>query len=128
MIFHWFPNHLLYINHGNTKFSFIYTIEMRKSPLRKTSRWIATLIYAFNKNNNKSNKNQARITKAFEKFLVSETILSIITKIFLLCTLNDIVFFNFFKFCCFEQFISTLEFKVSASKGCCFCFLLLSNL
>ena len=109
--------------------SYIYTIEMRKSSLRKTSRWNARLIYTINKNNNKNNnKNQARITKAFEKFLVSETILSIITKIFLLCTLNDIASFNFFKFCWFEQSINTLKFKVSASKGCCFCFLLLPNL
>ena len=109
--------------------SYIYTIEMRKSSLRKTSRWNARLIYTINKNNNKNNnKNQARITKAFENFLVSETILSIITKIFLLCTLNDIASFNFFKFCWFEQSINTLKFKVSASKGCCFCFLLLPNL
>ena len=99
-MFHWFPNHLLYIDNGNTKFSYIYTIEMRKSSLRKTSRWNARLIYTINKNNNKNNnKNQARITKAFEKFLVSETILFIITKIFLLRTRNDIASFNFFKFC-----------------------------
>ena len=32
-IFHWFPNHLLYTDHGNTKFSYIYTTEMRKSSL-----------------------------------------------------------------------------------------------
>ena len=109
--------------------SCIYTIEMRKSSLRKTSRWNARLIYTINKNNNKNNnKNQARITKAFEKFLVSETILSIITKIFLLCTLNDIASFNFFKFCWFEQSINTLKFKVSAPKDCCFCFQLLPNL
>ena len=69
---------------------------MRKSSLRKTSRWNARLIYTINKNNN---KNRARITKAFEKFLVSETTLFIITKIFLLCTLNDIASFNFFKIC-----------------------------
>ena len=25
-IFHWFPSYLLYIDHGNTKFSFIYTM------------------------------------------------------------------------------------------------------
>ena len=110
MIFHWFANHLFYIDRGNTKFSYICTIEMRKSSLWKTSRWNARLIYTINKNNNKNNnKNQARITKAFEKFLVSETILSIITKIFLLCTLNDIAFFNFFKFCWFEQSINTLS-------------------
>ena len=100
---------------------------MRKSSLWKTSKWNARLIYTINKNNNKNNKNQARITKAFEKFLVSNTILSIITKIFLLCTLNNIASFNFFKFCWFEQSINTLKFKVSASKGCCFCFLLLPN-
>ena len=43
-------------------------------------------------------------------------------------TLNDIVSFNFFKFCWFEQSINTLKFTVSASKGCCFCSLLLPNL
>ena len=32
-IFHWFPNHLLHTDHGNIKFSYIYTIEMRKSSL-----------------------------------------------------------------------------------------------
>ena len=32
-IFHWFPNHVFYIDHGNTRCSYIYTIEMRKSPL-----------------------------------------------------------------------------------------------
>ena len=73
---------------------------MRKSTLPKTSRWNAILIYTINKNNNKNNnKNQARITKVFEKFLVSETVLCIITKIFLLCTLHDIASFNFCKFC-----------------------------
>ena len=128
-MFHWFPNHLLYIDNGNTKFSYIYTIEMRKSSLRKTSRWNARLIYTINKNNNKNNnKNQARITKVFETFLVSETILCIITKIFLLCTLRDIASFNVYKFCWFEQSINTLKFKVSASKSCCFCFLLFPNL
>ena len=36
-------------------------------------------MYTINKNNNEnSNKNKDRITKAFQKFLVSETILSII--------------------------------------------------
>ena len=34
-IFHWFPNHLLYIDHGNTKFSYIYTIEKRKAHFEK---------------------------------------------------------------------------------------------
>ena len=118
-IFHWFPNHLLYIDHGNTKFSCIYTIEMRKSSLWKTSRWNARLIFTINKNNNKNNnKNQTRIIKAFEKFLLSKKMISIITKIFLLYTLNDIASLNFFKFCWFKQSINTLKFKVSASKGC----------
>ena len=45
-----------------------------------------------------------------------------------MCTLNDIASFNFFKFCWFEQSINTLKSKVSASKGCCSCILLLSNL
>ena len=128
-ILHWFPNHLLYIDHGNTKVSYIYTIEMRKSSLWKTSRWNARLIYTINKSNNENNnKNQASITKALEKCLVSTASLSIITKIFLLCTLNDIASFNFFKFCWFGESINALKFKVSASKGCCFCFLLLPNL
>ena len=105
---------------------------MRKSSLWKTSRWNARLIYTINKNNN---KNRARITKAFEKFLVSETTLSIITKIFLLCTLNDIASFNFFKFCWFEQSINSLSLrfllpKAAASAFCCFqiCEKLLGNL
>ena len=101
---------------------------MQKSSPWKTSKWNARLIYTINKNNKSNNKNQARITKAFEKTLLSETILSIITKIFLLYTLNDIASFNFFKFCWFEHSINTLKFKVSASKDCCFCFLLLPNL
>ena len=123
-IFQCFPN---YVIHWPWKYQFanIYMTEMRKSSLWKTSRWNARLIYTINKNNN---KNRARITKAFEKFLVSETTLSIITKIFLLCTLNDIASFNFFKFCWFEQWINILKFKVSTSKDCCFYFLLLPNL
>ena len=77
-IFHWFSNHLLHIDHGNIKFSYIYTIEMQKSSLWKTTRWNAKLIYYINKNNNKNNiKNQDRITRAFEKFPLSETILCI---------------------------------------------------
>ena len=64
LIFHWFPNHLWYIDHGNTKFSYIYAIEIRKSSLGKTSRSNSRLIHTINKNIN-NNKNQARITKAF---------------------------------------------------------------
>ena len=41
--------------------------------------------------------------------------------------LNYIASFNFFKFFWFEQSINTLKFKTSASKGFCFCFLLLPN-
>ena len=79
--FHWFPNHLFYIDHRNTKFSYIYT------------RWTASLIYTINKNNNKNNnKNKAR--KTFEKFPLNEKKLSVIS---LLYTLNDIVSFNFFQ-------------------------------
>ena len=37
--------------------------------------------------------------QAFKKFLLSETTLSIITKIFVLHTFNDIASFKFFKFC-----------------------------
>ena len=64
MIFRWFPNHLLYIDHGNTKFSYIYTIEKRKSSLWKTSRWNARLICTINKNNKNNSKNQ-RFLKNF---------------------------------------------------------------
>ena len=57
------------------------------------------LINTINKNNNKNNnKNRARITKAFEKFLVSQTILSIITKILFcahLTILLPLTFSNF---------------------------------
>ena len=78
-ISYWFPNHLLYIDHRNTKFLYIYTIKMRKSSFWKKWRWNARLIYTITKNNkSNSNKNQNRITKAFEKFLLSETVLSII--------------------------------------------------
>ena len=48
--------------------------------------------------------------------------------VFLLYTFNDIASFNFFKFCWFKQSINTLKFKAYASKGFCFCFLLLPNL
>ena len=41
IIFHWFPNHLLYTNMEITKFSYIYTTDLRKSSLWKTSRWNA---------------------------------------------------------------------------------------
>ena len=51
---------------------------MRKSSLRKTSRWNARLIYTINENNDKNNnENQDKITKAFQKFLLSKIILSI---------------------------------------------------
>ena len=73
-----FPNHFRYIDHGNTKFSYIYTAEMRKKLTLKNFKMESRLIYAINKNNNKNNKNEDRITKAFEKFLLSETILFII--------------------------------------------------
>ena len=83
-MFYWFPNHFLYIDHGNTKSSCIYTIEMQESSFLITAKWNARLIYTFNKNNikNNNNKNKDRITKAFKEFLLSETLLSI-TKIFL---------------------------------------------
>ena len=99
-ICYWFPNHLLDIDHGNTKFLYIYTTEMGKSSLWKTSRWKARLIYTTNKSNNKNdNKNQDWITKAFEKFLLREKIfIYYITKIFLLYTLNCIASFKFFYF------------------------------
>ena len=55
MIFHWFPNYLLYIEHGSTQFSYICTIEKRQSSLSKTLRCNARLIYTINKDNNKDN-------------------------------------------------------------------------
>ena len=67
-------------SYGSWKYHFLYIsiIQMQKSSLWKTSRWNAILIYTINKNNNKNkNKNQERITKAFETFLLNETILSI---------------------------------------------------
>ena len=98
-IFHWFPNYLFYINHGNTKFWYVYTKEMRKNPLWKTSRWNARLVYTINISSNKNNnKSQARITKALEKFPLSEKkIIYYVTKTFLLRTLNDIASFDFFQ-------------------------------
>ena len=51
---------------------------MRKKLTLKNFKMESRLIYAINKNNNKNNKNEDRITKAFEKFLLSETILFII--------------------------------------------------
>ena len=116
-ISYWFPNHLLHIDHGSNRFLYIYTIKMRKSPLWKNWEWNARLIYTinyYNKNNN--NKNQNRITKAFERFLVSKTIyIYCIAKMVLLCTLNYIASFSFFWF---EQSINT--FKSSASAFYCY--------
>ena len=99
-LFLWFLNYLLHIDHGNIKFSYIYTIEMRKNSLWKTSRWNGRLVYTFDKNNSKNNnKKQDRVTKAFEKFLLSETILSI----------------NNLNFLWFKQSIITQTFKASTS-------------
>ena len=76
-IFHWFPNHLPHTDHGNINFLYIYTIKMQKSSLWNISRWNARLIYYINKFNNKNNnKNQDSISKVFEKFLLSEAVLS----------------------------------------------------
>ena len=66
-IFHWFPKHLFYIDHGNTKFSYIYMIQMQKSLLWKTSRWNARLIYTFNENNNKKIKKPGQDNGSFWK-------------------------------------------------------------
>ena len=94
-------NHLLYIDHGNIKFSYIYTIEMRKSSLRKTSRWNAKLIYTVNKNNTKKQQKPGHDNKSF--FSKRKNFIYHITKIFLLYTLIHIAFFNFLKFLWFEQ-------------------------
>ena len=72
--FYWFPYRSLYMDHGNTKCSYIYTIKMWKILPWKTSRWNATLIYTINKNNKNHNINKDMINKAFEKFLLSERI------------------------------------------------------
>ena len=34
MMFHWFPNYLLYIDHGNTKFAHFYDREAKKLILK----------------------------------------------------------------------------------------------
>ena len=131
-IFHWFPNHLLHINDGNINFSYIYPIKMRKSSLWKISRWNARLIYTINENNNKSyNKNQDRIIKAFQNFLLNKTILSNKQSkyfFFMHFFIHDIASFNFFKFSWLEQSINILKFKASALKCFCFCFLLFPEL
>ena len=93
-LFYWFPNHLLYIDHGNTKFSYIDSTKMRKSSLWKTWRWNARLMYTINKNNKNNNKIKDRITKASKQ----NNFIYYISKIFLLCTLNYIASFNFFRF------------------------------
>ena len=86
-MFYWFSNHLPYIDHENTKFSYINTMEMRKSSLWKTSRWHARMIHTISKNNNKANNgNQDRIIKAFEKLPVREIILSIAELKYFICT------------------------------------------
>ena len=124
-IFHWFPNHFWYIDHGNTKFSYIYTIEMQNS-LWKNWRWNARLIYTINNNNNKkNNKNQVMIAKAFGKFLASETILSIISKIFLSAHLTILLPLTFSNFVNWNNLsiLRSLRFllpKAAASAFCCF--------
>ena len=65
-------------DNGNTKFSYIHKTEMWKSSLWKSSGWNARLIYTIDKNQNK-------ITKAFEKFLLLETTLSIIQLKYFFC-------------------------------------------
>ena len=112
-MFYWFPNYLFYIDHGNTKFSYIYTIEMRKSSFWKTSKWNdARLIQTINKNNNKNNiKNKDRINKAFKGFSLSKKTLSslYITKIFPFYTLILLPLTFFW----LEQSTNTLKSKAS---------------
>ena len=119
-IFNWFANHLLYIDHGNTKFSNIYTIKMRTSSLWKTWRWNAMLIYTIQKI---IKTTIIKTRTGYPKFLISSkwnNFICYITKTFVLCTLNCIASFNFFKFFRFKQSINTLEFKSSASALYCF--------
>ena len=90
-ICYWFPDHLLDIGHGNIKFSYIYTIEMWKSSIWKTSRWNARLIDTIDKNNNRnsngqSNKSKDGITKIFKEFLPSKTLLPNNKNIYFLST------------------------------------------
>ena len=126
--FHWFPNHLLHIDDGNIKFSYIYMIEMQKSSFWKTSVWNATLIYTFNKNNSKNNNKKQDNQSFWEISSKRNNFINQIIKMFILYTLNDIASFNFLKFTWFKQSINTLKFKASASKSFCFYFLLLPNL
>ena len=82
VIGYWFPDHLLYIDYGNIKFSYIYTIVRWKSSLWKTSRWNARLTHTIDKNNNRNSndpnsKNQDKIAKVFKEFFLSETLLPI---------------------------------------------------
>ena len=101
---------------------------MRKSSLWKTLGWYARLTCTINEYNNKNNnKNQERITKAFEKLLLSDFNYQI-TKIFLWYMFNNIAHFNLFKFSWFKQSINILRFMASTSKAFYFCFLLLPNL
>ena len=67
-IFYWFPVHLFYMGHGNSKFSYIYTIEIRKYLLWKFSRWNARLIYTINKNNKNNNKTTTGQPKLLKNF------------------------------------------------------------
>ena len=70
-----------------------------KDHFEKLQDGIQLLINTINKNNNKNNnKNQARIIKAFEKCLVSETILSIRTKIFFCAHLTKLLPLTFSNF------------------------------
>ena len=85
------------------------------SSLWKTSRWNARLIYTINKNNNKSKNKTRPVFESFWKVSSKQNnFIYYITKIFPLYTLNDVASFNFFKFCCFKQSISTWKFKAYA--------------
>ena len=100
-ICYWFPDHLLDIGHGNIKFSYIYTIEMWKSSIWKTSRWNARLIDTIDKNNNRnsngqSNKSKDGITKIFKEFLPSKTLLPNNKNIYFLSTYKIFQIFQIF--------------------------------
>ena len=133
MIFHWFPticyiltmeipNFHIFIQQRCKKAHFEkiqdemhYIILIKYTLLIKIT--TKTIIKTIGQNN-----------QAFKIFLLRKKTLSIITKIFVLHTFNNIASFKFLKFCWLEQCINILKFKVSASKDCCFYFLLLPNL
>ena len=96
-IFYWFPVHLFYIGHGNNKFSYIYTIEIRKCLLWKTSRWNARRYLLLIKITKTIIKTRIGKPKLLENFpFKCNNFIYYITKIFTLYTTNYIFSFKIF--------------------------------